>query len=92
MGEEPVNSAEQAEENLDNHERMVASEHPVPDLQTVASDQSMSEEERLTEDKGEKEAVALIKGWMQDEREASVLKAVRVVLQSDEMPEGMRVT
>jgi hypothetical protein len=72
--------------------RMALSLHPALLRQMAARDQSMSEEERLTVERGEKEAVALRRGWMQVESEASVLKAVRAVLQSDEMPEGMRET
>jgi hypothetical protein len=52
----------------------------------------MSDESSLTVERGEKEAVASIKGWMQDETEASVLNAVRVALQSDEMPLGINET
>ena len=55
-------------------------------------DQSMSLDLRSTVERGEKEAVASIKGWMHDDTDESALKASRVVLQSAAMPVGMSET
>lgn len=70
---------------------MTESEHPVLALHMLARDQLMSDVERLAPDRGLKDAVAVMRGWTQEVRAASLLMAWRRVLQSLEMPEGMRV-
>jgi len=51
----------------------------------------MSDPVRLAPDVGEKDEVALIRGWTQDASSASPLSRVRKDEQLAEMPEGMRV-
>lgn len=51
----------------------------------------MSDPVRLAPDVGEKDEVALIRGWTQDASSASPLSWVRKDEQLAEMPEGIRV-
>lgn len=57
----------------------------------VARDQLISDAERLAPERGLKEAVAVIRGATQADSSALLFISTRNLLQSVEMPEGIRV-
>ena len=70
---------------------MMASEQPALVLQSVARVESIWAAVRLEPEEGENDAVALIRGWTQDERVESELRVSKNAEQDEVMFDGMRV-